>query len=171
MTVSNHKNVPTQFRHDLRQEFFTRPFCCHLVRGLLQLLFKALLNAHEHFFCLASFAQVNTLLHWAVILVGSLSTPHAKKKRNGSLLYKIDLKIFIIIHGQMSLRTYDMHLRYNEPIERQLQRTNLLHCLVEGCYTTVFLSLYLHHKSCCKFHMDPSGSIVHLLSLVYIYRE
>ena len=74
----NHKNVPTQFRQDLRQEFLTRPFCCHLVRGLLQLIFKAFLNAQEHFFCLASFAQVNTLLHWTVILFGSLSTPHAK---------------------------------------------------------------------------------------------
>ena len=74
----NHKNVPTQFRQDLRQEFLTRPFCCHLVRGRLQLLFKALLNDQEHLFCLANFAQVNTLLHAAVILVGSLSTPHAK---------------------------------------------------------------------------------------------
>jgi len=85
---SNHYNVPAQFRHDLRQEFLTRPFCCHLVRGRLQLLFKALLNDQEHLFCLASFAQVNTLLHAAVILVGSLSTPHAKNKTSGSLLYK-----------------------------------------------------------------------------------
>ena len=82
---SDHNNVPAQFRHDLRQEFFTRPFCCHLVRGRLQLLFKALLNDQEHLFCLASFAQVNTLLHAAVILVGSLSTPHAKNKTSGSL--------------------------------------------------------------------------------------
>ena len=86
--VFNQNNVPAQFRHDLRQEFFTRPFCCHLVRGRLQLLFKALLNDQEHFLCLASFAQVNTLLHAAVILVGSLSTPHAKNKTSGSLSYK-----------------------------------------------------------------------------------
>ena len=85
---SIHNNVPLQFLHDLRQEFFTRPFCCHLVRGRLQLLFKALLNDQEHLFCLASFAQVNTLLHAAVILVGSLSTPHAKDKTSGSLIYK-----------------------------------------------------------------------------------
>ena len=85
---SNHYNVPAQFRHDLRQEFFTRPFCCHLVRVRLQLLFKALLNDQAHFLCLASFAQVNTLLHAAVILVGSLSTPHAKNKTSGSLLYE-----------------------------------------------------------------------------------
>ena len=85
---SDHNNVPAQFRHDLRQEFFTRPFCCHLVRGRLQLLFKALLNDQEHLFCLASFAQVNTLLHAAVILVGSLSTPQAKNKTSGSLRYK-----------------------------------------------------------------------------------
>ena len=139
---SNHNNVPAQFRHDLRQEFFTRPFCCHLVRGRLQLLFKALLNDLEHQFCLASNTQVKTLLHAAVILVGSVSTPHAKNKTSGSLLYKNQLLItskFFIIHGWVSLRTYDMHLRYNEPIERKLQRTNLRHCLVGGCYTTVFL--------------------------------
>ena len=139
---SIHNNVPAQFLHDLRQEFFTRPFCCHLVRGRLQLLFKALLNDQEHFLCLASFAQVNTLLHAAVILVGSVSTPHAKNKTSGCLLYENQLLItskFFIIHGWVSLRTYDMHLRYNEPIERKLQRTNLRHCLVGGCYTTVFL--------------------------------
>ena len=136
---SNHYNVPAQFRHDLRQEFFTRPFCCHLVRGRLQLLFKALLNDQEHLFCLASFAQVNTLLHAAVILVGSLSTPHAKNKTSGSLLYKnVIIGHIFIVHGWVSLRTYDMHLRYNEPIERKLQHTNLRHCSVGGCYTTVF---------------------------------
>ena len=164
---SNHYNVPAQFRHDLRQEFLTRPFCCHLVRGRLQLLFKALLNDQEHLFCLASFAQVNTLLHAAVILVGSLSTPHAKNKTSGSLLYKnvIIGHNFFIIHGWVSLRTYDMHLRYNEPIERKPQRTNLRHCLVGDCYTTAFLSWCLHHRSCCKLHMRPSCSIVRLLPL------
>ena len=168
---SNHYNVPAQFRHDLRQEFFTRPFCCHLVRGRLQLLFKALLNDQEHLFCLASFAQVNTLLHAAVILVGSVSTPHAKNKTSGSLLYKNQLLItskFFIIHGWVSLKTYDMHLRYNELIEWKLQRTNLRHCLARGCYTVELLFWYLHHRSYCKLYMRPSCSIVHLLPLVQI---
>ena len=166
---SNQNNVPAQFRHDLRQEFFTRPFCCHLVRGRLQLLFKALLNDLEHQFCLASNTQVKTLLHAAVILVGSVSTPHAKNKTSGCLLYENQLLItskFFIIHGWVSLKTYDMHLRYNGPIEGQVQRTDLLHCLVWGCYTSDALSWYLHHRSCCMARMDPTCSIARLLALV-----
>ena len=110
---SNHNNAPAQFRHDLRQEFFTRPFCCHLVRGRLQLLFKALLNDQEHLLCLASFAQVNTLLHAAVILVGSLSTPHAKNKTSGSLSYKnviIDHTISFFIIASILSTPYIYHM-------------------------------------------------------------
>ena len=70
------------------------------------------------------------------------------------------------MHCWVSLRTYDMHLRYNGPIEGQVQRTDLLHCLVWGCYTSDALSWYLHHRSCCMARMDPTCSIARLLALV-----
>ena len=75
-------NVPTQFRHAFRHQFFTKAFCCHGLSFFLHLELRDPLNFHVHLFRLASFAHEKALLHCAVIIDGKLSLPQSFRKKD-----------------------------------------------------------------------------------------
>ena len=65
-------NLPTQLRHDFLHKFLTRLFCWLVLRVFLQLVSRAPLNFHAHFFWFASFGHENFVLHAFVIVHGKV---------------------------------------------------------------------------------------------------